>query len=107
MQEVNMMHFLHIMHHIDFPDYLDNKTVADGEMFSSSGSLQAVVGSNVAKYCGLSVGDVIKTSHSASGLDTHEQGITVVGILDTTHSSFDNVVFTQLKTLWEMHDHIG
>ena len=26
------------------PDYLDNKTVADGEMFSSSGSLQAVVG---------------------------------------------------------------
>ena len=87
------------------PDYLDNKTVADGEMFSSSGSLQAVVGSNVAKYCGLSVGDVIKTSHSASGLDTHEQGITVVGILDTTHSSFDNVVFTQLKTLWEMHDH--
>ena len=87
------------------PDYLDNKTVADGEMFSSSGSLQAVVGSNVAKYCDLSVGDVIKTSHSASGLDTHEQGITVVGILDTTHSSFDNVVFTQLKTLWEMHDH--
>ena len=87
------------------PDYLDNKTVAGGEMFSSSGSLQAVVGSNVAKYCGLSVGDVIKTSHSASGLDTHEQGITVVGILDTTHSSFDNVVFTQLKTLWEMHDH--
>ncbi len=87
------------------PDYLDNKTVADGEMFSSSKTLQAVVGANVAKYCDLSVGDVIKTSHSASGLDTHEQGLTVVGILDTTHSSFDNVVFTQIKTLWEMHDH--
>lgn len=87
------------------PDYLANKNVKDGEMFSSSETLQAVVGANVAKYCGLSVGDVIKTSHSASGIDTHEKGLTVVGILDTTHSSFDNVVFTQIKTLWEMHDH--
>ena len=87
------------------PAYLKNKSVAKGEMFTASKTMQAVVGSNVAKYCKLEVGDVIYTSHSASSGDTHTQGITVVGILEESHSSFDNVVFTQIKTLWDMHDH--
>ena len=87
------------------PDYLENKSVAKGEMFTATETMQAVVGSNVAKYCELEVGDLIYTSHSASGTDTHTQGLTVVGILAESHSSFDNVVFTQIKTLWDMHDH--
>ena len=87
------------------PDYLENKSVSKGEMFEASGTMQAVVGANVAKYCDLKVGDTIHTSHSASDLDKHAEGITVVGILEETHSSYDNVVFTQLKTLWDMHDH--
>ena len=87
------------------PAYLRNKSVEKGEMFTAAETMQAVVGSNVAKYCDLEVGDVIFTSHSASGTDTHTQGITVVGILEESHSSFDNVVFTQIKTLWDMHDH--
>lgn len=29
----------------------------------------------------------------------------VVGILEKSHSSYDNIVFTQIKTLWDMHDH--
>lgn len=87
------------------PLYLQSKTVAEGEMFSASETMQAVVGSNVAKYCSLEVGETIYTSHSASGLDTHAEGITVVGILEESHSAFDNVVFTQLKTLWHMHEH--
>ena len=87
------------------PAYLKNKSVAKGEMFTVAETMQAVVGSNIAKYCDLEVGDLIYTSHSASGTDTHTQGITVVGILEESHSSFDNVVFTQIKTLWDMHDH--
>ncbi len=87
------------------PAYLDNKTVKDGKMFEVDGVMQAVVGSNVAKYSGLQVGDLIYTSHSANGTETHAKGIEVVGILEESHSSFDNVVFTQLKTLWDMHDH--
>ena len=87
------------------PDYLQNKSVSEGSMFDASATLEAVVGSNVAKYCDLKVGDIIHTSHSASDIEAHAQGITVVGILEETHSSFDNVVFTQIKTLWEMHDH--
>ena len=87
------------------PAYLDNKTLAKGAMFDQSTTQQAVIGANVAKYCNVNVGDVIHTSHSANSTETHTQGITVVGILKETHSSFDNVVFTQIKTLWEMHDH--
>ena len=87
------------------PAYLKNKSVAKGEMFTATETMQAVVGSNIAKYCDLEVGDLIYTSHSASGTDKHTQGITVVGILEESHSSFDNVVFTQIKTLWDMHDH--
>lgn len=87
------------------PDFLAEKKIAQGSMFGVSDTMQAVVGSNIARYNSLEVGDVIYTSHSAGGTDVHTKGITVVGILETSHSSYDNVVFTQIKTLWDMHDH--
>lgn len=87
------------------PAYLESKTVKEGEMFDGTQTMQAVIGANVAKYNSLSVGDTIHTSHSAAGADVHAQGIVVVGILEESHSSFDNVVFTQIRTLWAMHDH--
>lgn len=89
------------------PAYLQSKSLAHGEMFKESETLEAVVGSNVAKYCDLAVGDLLYTSHSANSAETHAEGIKVVGILEETHSSFDNVVFTQIQTLWAMHDHEG
>ena len=87
------------------PAFLNGKELAQGELFAADGTLQVVIGSNIAKYNALKVGDVIYTSHSASSTELHAQGMTVVGILRESHSSFDNIVFTQLKTLWEMHDH--
>ncbi len=87
------------------PAFLDGKDIAQGEMFAADGVMQAVVGANIAKYNQLQVGDVIYTSHSAASTEHHAQGITVVGILEASHSSYDNVVFTQLKTLWDMHNH--
>ena len=86
------------------PDFLGEREIKEGKEFSADAAFEAVVGANVAKYCDLKVGDVIHTSHSAGG-ETHAQGITVVGILDVTHSSYDNVVFTELRTLWEVHEH--
>ena len=87
------------------PAFLQSKDLRAGEMFADDETLQAVVGSNIAKYNSLEVGDVIYTSHSANGSDLHTKGITIVGILKESHSSYDNIVFTQLKTLWEMHEH--
>ena len=85
--------------------YLKDKSIQCGEMMNDSSTMQAVVGYNVAKNNGLSIGDIIYTSHSATSLDTHKKGITVCGILNQSYSSFDNVVFTQVRTLWEMHEH--
>ena len=87
--------------------YLDGKTIKEGALFDDKQELEAVIGYNVARYNGLNVGDTIYTSHSAIEGDVHEQGIKVVGILNESHSSFDNIVFTQLKTLWHMHEHEG
>ena len=87
------------------PAFLEGKPIAQGELFAADSTMQVVIGSNIAKYNSLKIGDVIYTSHSANSSDLHTQGMTVVGILKETHSSYDNIVFTQLKTLWEMHDH--
>lgn len=86
-------------------EFLENKTLDSGVMFNNDSTMQAVIGSNIAKYNELQVGDVIYTSHSVNSTDTHTQGITVVGILSESYSSYDNVVFTQIKTLWDMHNH--
>ena len=88
------------------PEYLEGKKLADGEMFDSTKTMQAVIGAQVARENELKIGDKIYTNHSTTGLaETHDKAITVVGILEKTYSAFDNVVFTQYKTLWEMHDH--
>ena len=87
--------------------FLNGKTVAEGRMFDDNTTGEVVVGAKVAKINQLSVGDTIYTSHTAGGMDTHAEGLTVAGILEESHSVYDNVVFTQLRTLWVMHDHGG
>ncbi len=90
-------------------EFLIEKEIKSGNMFSDdvNATMEAVVGYNVAKYNDLKIGDVIYTSHSAGSAQTHTQGIKVVGILKESHSSYDNIVFTQIRTLWTMHDHEG
>ena len=83
------------------PAYLAGKDVAKGSMFDADGKFQVVLGANVAKLCGLSVGDEIYTSHAVG--EEHKTPFTVTGILRETHSSFDNVVFTQLRSIWLVH----
>lgn len=87
------------------PAFLDGKEVAKGDMFAEQGAFEAVVGATVAAVNDLSVGDEIYTSHSAAGGDLHAKPLKIVGILKETHTTYDNVVFTQLHTIWEAHDH--
>lgn len=87
------------------PSYLKDKALAKGNMFSASGEFEVVVGSRVAKENGLKIGDTLYTSHSASSTEKHEKGLTVVGILEETHTSFDTVVFTQVRSLWGIHEY--
>ena len=87
------------------PALLEGKALSEGEMFSAT--FEAVVGAEVARAYGLEVGDEIISSH---GLVEHgalheATPFTVTGILETTHTSYDNAVFTGVESVWAVHDH--
>lgn len=86
-------------------DFLLNKELKNGQMFADT--YEAVIGYEVAKANGLKPGDQMVTSHGVSegGHDHAATPLTVVGILDKTNTAYDNVVFTQLQTIWSIHDH--
>lgn len=87
------------------PDFLTGKDLDEGVMFAEK--FEAVIGSAVAEKYGLSVGDKMITSHGLSeGGHAHESNpLTVVGILDETKTSYDNVIFTAIETVWATHSH--
>ena len=84
------------------PEYLEGKNVAKGEMFDEGEVFEVVVGSTVARVNDLKIGDSIYTSHGIG--DEHHTPFVVKGILEQSHSSFDTVVFTQLRSIWEIHE---
>ena len=87
------------------PTFLAEKELAEGEMFDAK--FEAVIGYEVANKYGLSIGDKLVTSHGLSeGGHSHEANpLVVVGILDRTKTSYDNVIFTAVETVWATHDH--
>ena len=89
------------------PVFLDGRALSDGEMFDAR--FECVLGSAVAKKYGLSLGDELITSHGlAEGGHAHESNpLRVVGILKQTNTSYDNVIFTAVETVWATHDHGG
>ena len=87
------------------PALLEGKALKEGEMFSVDALYGAVLGSSVASRYKLNVGDSIVTSH---GLGTHgtehsASPLKIVGILKTTHTNYDNTIFTSYKTVWAVH----
>lgn len=72
----------------------------DGELFDKE--CESVVGYNVAKNAGLKIGDTFYSTHGAMGAQ-HSEGIKVVGILDKTNTNYDNVIFTEISTVWHLH----
>ena len=85
--------------------YLEGKALKEGTLFDDNATMQAVIGARVAKEHGLSIGSELFTSHSAIEGSEHTTPIIVVGILEETYSAFDRVVFTEIETLWDMHNH--
>ena len=89
------------------PLFLEGRNLSDGEMFDAK--FECVLGSAVAKKYGLTIGSELITSHGlAEGGHAHEQNpLKVVGILKQTNTSYDNVIFTAVETVWATHDHGG
>lgn len=75
--------------------------------YNHSGNLfekecEAVIGYNVAQKTSLKIGDTFYSTHGAFG-SQHADPIKVVGILKKTNTNYDNVIFTEISTIWHLH----
>lgn len=105
------------------PEFLRTKNIVKGRNFLNP--FEVVVGHNVARRNNLSIGDTIITSHGVADhslnslaclfhdhsnehLDIHDDHpYIVVGILGRDNSAYDNVLFTDIKSIWLAHNHTG
>lgn len=85
--------------------FLKDYDLKEGTVFKNS--FEAVVGYNVAKSYNIKIGDNLTTSHGVSGIgNSHEANpYTVVGLLEKTNTAYDNVIFSDIHSIWEAHDH--
>lgn len=84
--------------------FLVSKILASGKYFEEP--FEIVLGYNVAKENGLNIGDKVIGSHGFSeSAHSHENTpYTVVGILEKTHTAYDNTLFTKTDSVWETHE---
>lgn len=87
--------------------YLDEFKIAEGEAFSSA--YQAVIGYNVAKSKNMKISDTFYSVHGlTTDVNSHShtgenEEYTVVGILSKTNTAADNVIFTDIGSVWDTH----
>ncbi|MEM1322547.1 MAG: FtsX-like permease family protein [Bacteroidota bacterium] len=77
----------------------------DGRLFSKS--METTIGSDIAEKTGLKLGDTFLGTHGdVKGGDVHdEHPYTVVGILEKTNSVVDQLLLTNLESVWVVHAH--
>jgi len=82
-------------------------TLGEGALWQYN--LEATVGSNVAAKLNLSIGDTFAGSHgmSVSGMDHEGNDYEIVGIMESTGSVLDNLILTNVESVWMVHDHEG
>ncbi len=78
-------------------------TLQEGRFFL--GDLEVVVGAAVAKQTGLSVGQAFFGTHGESEEgEKHElEGYKVVGVLHESNSVLDNLLLTNIASVWRVH----
>jgi putative ABC transport system permease protein len=79
--------------------------IKEGALFNKP--MDVVLGSKVAKNSELKIGDTFASSH---GLDSegdahNDKKYKVVGIFESTGSVADQLILTNLESVWEIHEH--
>jgi putative ABC transport system permease protein len=79
--------------------------IKEGLLFNKP--MDVVLGSKVAKNSALKIGDTFASSH---GLDSegdahNDKKYKVVGIFESTGSVVDQLILTNLESVWEIHEH--
>ncbi len=85
-------------------EFLNGKPLEEGKNFEEAYDI--VLGYNIAKENKLSIGDKLIGSHGVSeSAHSHENTpYTIVGILEKTHTAYDNTLFTKVDSVWNSHE---
>lgn len=91
------------------PDYIEKyqAKIAEGKVFEHN--FEVVVGADVAEKLNLKLGDTFKGTHgSAAEGEVHEHGeYSIVGIASKTGKVIDNLILSNIPTVWQMHHEEG
>jgi len=88
--------------------YLDiyNAQLSEGDLYDKP--FEVVAGNSVAQRLGLKIGDNFISSHglAASGIEAHDEHPFILkGILGSTGTVVDQLLITNLESIWKAHDH--
>ncbi len=87
-------------------DYITNydAQLKKGKVFSKS--MEVTIGANVAKTTGLDFGSRFEGTHGEmeEGFLHENQHYTVVGVLKKSNTVLDNLILTNLESVWSVHD---
>src|SRR5690606_3143953 len=77
--------------------------VKEGRLWQKN--FEVVIGAQVAKKQQLKIGDKINSSHGLSkdGHSHDEHPFTIVGILKQNNNVTDNLILTNLESVWDVH----
>jgi putative ABC transport system permease protein len=91
------------------PDYIEKyqAKMAEGKVFEHN--FEVVVGADVAEKLNLKLGDTFKGTHgSAAEGEVHDHGeYIIVGIASKTGKVIDNLILSNIPTVWQMHHEEG
>ena len=91
------------------PDYIEKyqAKIEDGKVFQHN--FEVVVGADVAEKLNLKRGDTFKGTHgSAAEGEVHDHGeYIIVGVLSKTGKVIDNLILSNIPTVWQMHHEEG
>jgi putative ABC transport system permease protein len=78
--------------------------VSEGDWWKEN--LDVTIGASVAKISGLKIGDRFTSAHGLTeGGHVHNEHMYIVkGIFKRTNSVLDNLILTNVESIWEMHD---
>ena len=81
--------------------------VASGRFWEKS--MEVTIGANVLKATGLKLGDKFVSTHglTTDGHGHEESQFVVSGILESTNTIADNLIFTGVESIWQVHEAHG
>ena len=87
-----------------YPNHFEAKLQA-GRLFEAS--MEATIGAKVAEATGLKMGDSFAGGHGLDNMeDVHgDKKYKVVGILERNNSVIDQLILTDLSSVWSIHEH--